>query len=93
MYIVCDTTILFFQVLGNWTVSWEFQYEELMFGPPTVDHDDMKPCLMIQPRDPKKKVLGLFGGVTTKKINMPDKETARNLARIIHKTLLENAKS
>ena len=79
--------IAYHQVLGNWSVEWEFLHKDLSQElPPTVEKpqsDDDCWHLIVNPLEPKRKVLGLFGGVSGKRINMRTREAAQNLARKI----------
>ena len=78
--------IVYQPVLGQWAVDWEFTFSEIT-GPPPVEKDTFSDTwyLIIRPKEEKRKVLGLFGGVTGKKITMANRDQARNLARIIEK--------
>jgi len=78
--------ITYHQVLGNWAVEWEFLYKELSKSePPTVEKDatDDSWHLIVRPMEVRRKVLGLFGGMSGKRIDMPSKHAAQNMARII----------
>lgn len=72
-------------VMGSWSVDWEFEFLAIT-GPPIVERDGNRWYLTILPKDERKKVLGLFGGSSGKKIFLPEgsnKESAQFMARVI----------
>lgn len=72
-------------VMGSWSVDWEFEFQAIT-GPPIVERDGNRWYLTILPKDERKKVLGLFGGQTGKKIFLPEgstKDSAQFMARVI----------
>ena len=85
---LCLFSFSYHHVLGNWSVDWEFLYKDLSQElPPTVEKpqsDDDCWHLIVNPAETKRKVLGLFGGVSGKRINMRTREAAQNMARKIN---------
>ena len=83
--------ITYSQVLGTWSISWEFSLREIAETPP-VEKDDLgytKWYLYIEPKNAREKTLGLFGGVTKKKVEMPSGKVARTIANRIEQTRIE----
>ncbi len=73
------------QILGTWNVDWEFELGAIV-GPPPVGSDDERRgwYFIIRPVEERKKVLGLFGGSESgKKVFLNNRDTVRNLVRII----------
>ena len=73
--------------MGSWNSEWEFEYPAIT-GPPTTGKESRGGqevwYIIIKPKEEKKKVLGLFGGSERgKKVDMPSREVATNLARTI----------
>ena len=79
--------VTYAQMMGTWTIDWEFEYGAIT-GPPPTGKDELNGVpqwyIIIKPVDEKKKVFGLFGGTERgKKVFMPNRESAQKCARII----------
>ena len=91
VFLVTSKRVLFVvysQVLGSWSVDWEFELGEISGPPPTgkdrheSGRDDW--YIIIKPKEHREKFLGLFGGGETgKKVFMANRETVQSIARII----------
>merc|ERR1711874_507248 len=71
--------------MGSWSLEWQFEFVSIT-GPPTVYQEGSRWYLIILPKDERKKVLGMFGGTSGKKIFLPEgstKESAQFMARVI----------
>ena len=86
--------IVYNQMMGIWSIDWEFSLPEIT-GPPAVENDDSEDTwyLYIRPKDEKKKTLGMFGGNSQKKVTMPSRQSAKELATKIEDARIECAKT
>ncbi len=80
--------IVYSQVLGTWSMDWEFEFAAITGPPPTGNerkaNGGERWYIIIKPKEEKRKVLGLFGGGETgKKLFVQSRESARKLARVI----------
>ena len=79
--------------MGIWSVDWEFTLPEIT-GPPAVENENSEDemwYLYIKPKEEKKKTLGMFGGNSQKKVTMPNRQAAKELASKIEEARLECA--
>jgi vacuolar protein sorting-associated protein 13A/C len=87
VFLVTNKRVMFVvhnQVLGTWTVDWEFEYSAIEGPPPTGMEDGGGWYLVIKPREERKRVLGFFGGGDRgKKVFVTGRDVARNMARVI----------
>ena len=77
--------IVYSQVLGTWSIDWEFALPDIT-GPPPVETDEYAQSifyLCIKPKEERKKRLGLFGGSAGKRVIMPSRQAARLMANTI----------
>ena len=86
--LVSNKRILFIsynQVLGSWTVDWEYSYAEITGPPPCGQEMGDRWYIVIKPKEEKKGGLfGVFGGQNSgKKVFVTSREAARSLARTI----------
>ena len=87
--------IVYTQMMGNWSIDWEYSLPEIT-GPPAVENDndeDHKWYLYIKPKEEKKRTLGVFGGNTQKKVTMPNRHAAKELANKIEEARIQCAAS
>ena len=85
--------IVYNQTMGIWSVDWEFTLPEIT-GPPAVENENSEDemwYLYIKPKEEKKKTLGMFGGNSQKKVTMPNRQAAKELASKIEEARLECA--
>ena len=85
--------IAYNQMLGNWGIDWEYTLPEIT-GPPAVENDMTDTdvwYLYIKPKEERKKTLGVFGGNTQKKITMPNRHAAKELANKIEEARIQCA--
>ena len=85
--------IVYNQMLGNWGIDWEYTLPEIT-GPPAVENDNSSPgvwYLYIKPKEERKKTLGVFGGNTQKKVTMPNRLAAKELANKIEEARIQCA--
>ena len=85
--------IVYNQAFGSWGVDWEYSLPEIT-GPPAVENDTSAPdvwYLYIKPKEERKRTLGVFGGNTQKKITMPSRQAAKELANKIEEARIQCA--
>jgi len=85
--------IVYNQAFGSWGVDWEYSLPEIT-GPPAVENDTSAPevwYLYIKPKEERKRTLGVFGGNTQKKVTMPSRQAAKELANKIEDARIQCA--
>ena len=81
--------VVYNQMLGNWTIDFEFAYNDITGPPPTGKerNENGKDVwyIIIKPKaEERPKMFGLFGSSERgKKVYMPSREVAQNMARVI----------
>ena len=79
--------VVYSQVLGSWSVDWEFEFSEITGPPPTgkeVKGVQEQWYLIIKPKEERRRVMGLFGGGESgKKVFVRSRDSAQRLARVI----------
>lgn len=78
--------VVFNQVLGSWSIDWEYLYNDIT-GPPPVGAESNNTVwyIVIKPKEERRRgVFGLFGGGESgRKVYVHSRNGAQNLARII----------